>query len=198
MILIKWHLLRPSHLQRVFPRSWQLYNFAFFKQVLLSVKSLSHFRCNRRSPIMQKNDSEIWIRCLSVFPQHFSCFIGGSVAAWLGCRKPHYNKCFLFLSRSTSMHVQCTQRESNHQNTVLNRTIGTNGRCQNETHFTNGIPMNRVPFHSTQCLCIGQWPIRVKISNEKVSFQVFKIHWYIKYLIDELRNHRTFQLQLRS
>ena len=111
----------------------------------------------------------------------------------------HYiNKCFLFLSRSTSMHVQCTQRESNHQNTVLNRTIGTNGRCQNETHFTNGIPMNRVPFHSTQCLCIGQWPIRVKISNEKVSFQVFKIHWYIKYLIDELRNHRTFQLQLRS
>ena len=170
------YLLRPSPLQWVPPCSWQLYNFAFFKHVLLPVKSesLSHFRCNRRSPIMKKNDSEICIRCLSVFPQHFSYFIGGSVVAWLGCQKPHSNKCFLFLSRSTSIHVQYTQRESNRQNTVLNRTIGTNGRCQNEMLFTNGIPMNRVPFHSTQCLCIGQWLIRVKISTEKWVFRFLK------------------------
>ena len=68
-----------------------------------------------------------------------------------------------------------------------NRTIGTKGRVEctpsnleeignilslyNEIHFTNGIPMDRVPFHWNPFVRIGpiDWGIKASLTNGDYS-----------------------------
>ena len=126
-----------------------LYNFAVFKHVVLSGESPSHFQGNKPSLILKKNDFEMWISCLSC-PSHKI-----SVPKWCSdmVRMSEASLQYVFSFPEPFNFYRCpiyTKR-------VDNRTIGTNGGCQNEMLFTKGIPMNRAPFHLTQFVCIGQW-----------------------------------------